>query len=69
MLTDAADALLVRPEDPKALASAIQRVIDNPESAQRLGQAGRATFEKKLSEDRFGADFRELVAEVIRAKR
>jgi glycosyltransferase involved in cell wall biosynthesis len=69
VLTDAENALLVRPEDPKAMASAIQRVIDNPESARRLGQAGRATFEQKLSQDRFGADFRELVAEVIRTKR
>jgi GT2 family glycosyltransferase len=65
VLTDAEDALLVKPEDPKALASAIQRIIDNPESARRLGKAGRATFEEKLSEDRFGADFKALVAQVM----
>jgi glycosyltransferase involved in cell wall biosynthesis len=65
VLTDAEDALLVKPEDPRALASAIQRIIDNPESARRLGQAGRLTFEGKLSEERFGADFRELVAMVM----
>jgi GT2 family glycosyltransferase/glycosyltransferase involved in cell wall biosynthesis len=65
VLTDSEDALLVTPEDPGALASAIQRIIDNPEAARRLGEAARATFEKKLSQDRFGADFRALVAQVM----
>jgi glycosyltransferase involved in cell wall biosynthesis/GT2 family glycosyltransferase len=65
VLTDAQDALIVKPDDPKALASAIQRVIDNPEAARRLGEAGRATFEKNFTQDRFGADFRRLVAEVM----
>ena len=67
VLTDDQNALIVKPEDPRALASAMQRVIDNPELARRLGKAGRATFEKSFTQDRFGADFRELVADVIRA--
>jgi GT2 family glycosyltransferase/glycosyltransferase involved in cell wall biosynthesis len=66
VLTEAGDALMVRPEDPKALASAMCRLIDNPELAWRLGESGRATFEKCFTQDRFGGDFRELVAEVIR---
>lgn len=69
VLTDAADALLVKAEDPKALASAIQRLVDNPDLARRLGQAGRATFEEKFTQDRFGSDFADLVAEVIGVKR
>ncbi|HKP05458.1 MAG TPA: glycosyltransferase [Chthoniobacterales bacterium] len=68
VLTEAKDAILVKPEDPKALANAIQRIVGKPELARQLGEAGRATFEEKLSEERFGADFRELVAEVIRTK-
>ncbi len=67
VLTDDQNALIVKPEDARALASAMQRVIDNPELARRLGKAGRATFEKSFTQDRFGADFRELVADVIRA--
>jgi len=66
VLTEAGDALIVRPEDPKALANAIRRLIDNPELARRLGDSGRATFEKRFTQDRFGRDFRDLVAEVIR---
>jgi glycosyltransferase involved in cell wall biosynthesis len=68
-LTEAGDALIVKPEDPKALANAMHRLIDNPELARRLGDSGRATFEKCFTQDRFGSDFRELVAEVTRANR
>ena len=65
ILTDGQDALLVRPEDPKALAATMQRLWESPALAQQLGQNARETFEKNFTQDRFGADFRQLVAEVM----
>src|SRR5690606_34807888 len=38
--------LVVRREDPTALADAIARLIDNPEERQRLGSAGRGKVEE-----------------------
>ena len=64
-LTDGQDALVVRPDDPKPLAAAIERIIKNPELVEQLGRNGRETFEKKFTQDRFGADFRELLAQVM----
>ena len=65
ILTDGHDALLVRPEDPAALAAAMRRLVENSELAQKLGKNARETFEKTFTIDRFGADFRGLVSEVI----
>ncbi|MEY2557793.1 MAG: hypothetical protein QOE34_1218, partial [Verrucomicrobiota bacterium] len=65
ILTDGRDALLVRSEDPQALAAAMQRVWESPQLAQELGRNARATFEKNFTEDRFGSDFRELLFEVM----
>lgn len=41
--------LLVEPEQPKALADAIISLMENPELAQRLGQAGRLRVERELN--------------------
>ena len=65
ILTDGYDALLVRPEDPVALAGAMRRLVENSELGRRLGQNARATFEKTFTLDRFGAEFRDLVSVVI----
>jgi glycosyltransferase involved in cell wall biosynthesis len=65
ILEDGHDALLVRPEDPKALAEAMKRLWETPELVQQLGENARETFEKNFTEDRFGADFRELIFEVM----
>jgi glycosyltransferase involved in cell wall biosynthesis len=65
ILTDGRDALLVRSEDPQALAAAMKRLWESPQLAQELGRNARATFEKNFTEDRFGSDFRELLFEVM----
>ncbi len=65
MLKDGREALLVRPEDPAGLAKAMQRLLDNLDLANELGQNGRATFEKKFTLDRFGTDFCALVNELM----
>ena len=65
ILTDGKDALLVRPENPVDLASGMRRLCDNPELVQELGRNARATFEKNFTQERFGADFLQLVSEAI----
>lgn len=67
-LKDGRDALLVRPEDPEALAGAIRRLIEDPALAAELGEKARATYEKHFTMERFGAEFREVVDEVIAAR-
>lgn len=50
-LTDGVDALLVPPDDPVALATALTRLRDDPALAGRIGTAGRATAETEWSWD------------------
>lgn len=45
LLEDGRNALLVPPDDPDALASAVRRVLNEPGLAERLSQAARATAE------------------------
>lgn len=43
--------VLVAPDDPKALADAMQRLLDDPETAGALGQAGQASVRQRYSAD------------------
>jgi glycosyltransferase involved in cell wall biosynthesis len=49
ILQDNITGLLVPPCDPKALASAIERLIKAPDLRRRLGQAARARVEKEFT--------------------
>ena len=61
LLTDGADALLVPAGDPEALATAVRRIAGDPALADRLGAAGRQTYEAHASERVLGARWRELI--------
>jgi glycosyltransferase involved in cell wall biosynthesis len=65
LLTDDVDALLVPPGDPAALAAAIRRVADGDGLGERLGGAGRATYESRASEEVLGAGWRALLERVV----
>ncbi len=43
--------LYVRPGDPFALCGAIERLLAQPEEAERMGQAGRRLVEREMSLD------------------
>jgi glycosyltransferase involved in cell wall biosynthesis len=58
LVVDGENALLV-PEDPDALAAALRRVLDDPELAQRLGEAGRRV-EGAGSDERLVAQYLEV---------
>lgn len=46
MLHDGRDALLVPPDDPEALADAVQRVLSEPSLAERLSQAAAVNAQR-----------------------
>jgi len=46
VVTGGAEALLVPPSDPSALASALRRLIDDAQLRRRLGDAGRTRAQR-----------------------
>jgi len=64
---DGRSGLLVRPGDVEALDTALSRVLDDPEYARRLGQAGRRRAAERFSIDRAtGAQLSALSAVLAR---
>jgi glycosyltransferase involved in cell wall biosynthesis len=61
LLTDGADAILVPPGDPVALAGAVRRLAADDALSGRVARAGRETFEAQASEDVLGARWRSLL--------
>lgn len=68
-LEDGRNALIVRPEDPPALARALQRCLGEPTLPARLGDNARRTFARDFSIDRLGKTFSALLTGALRAKR
>lgn len=67
-LTDGHDALLVGAEDAEGMALAMKKILDDPVIVSSLGEKARETFQSTFVLDRFGADFRELVKNVLARK-
>jgi glycosyltransferase involved in cell wall biosynthesis len=63
VLVEGENALLVRPETPDLLAAAIRRLIEDPALASELGKKARETYERNFTMERFGEEFRQLIAE------
>jgi glycosyltransferase involved in cell wall biosynthesis len=68
LLVDRRDALLVE-RTPDTLAEAIVALRDDPDLAQRIGAAGRATFERGASEEVLGVRWREVIERAIERRR
>ena len=66
IVTDGTDGLLVTPNDPEALASALTSLIENPALAHQLATAGRKKAERQFSLGemyrRISAEFQTLVS-------
>jgi O-antigen biosynthesis protein len=67
-LQDGVNALIVRPEDPPALADVLQRCILEPELCRGLGAKARRTFQRNFSIDRLGKDFSRLLLQTYQSK-
>ncbi|MGD1876965.1 MAG: glycosyltransferase [Kiloniellaceae bacterium] len=50
LMTDNEDGLLVPIDDAVAMGAALQRLIDDPQTAERLAQNGRSAFEQGFTE-------------------
>jgi len=48
-----------------ALAAAIRRLIEDRTLTFKLGEEARTTYEKHFTMERFGAEFHELIDEVM----
>ncbi len=64
LLEDEVSALLVRPGDAEALASALRRLAADESLAERIGAGGRAAYEAHASEAVLGRRWRGLLERV-----
>ncbi len=60
LIDDGRTGVLVPPDDPPALASALRRVLDDPAAAAALGEAARRSALRRYSFDRMVAAFEGL---------
>lgn len=73
LIRDGEDGLLVPIDAPQALAAAVRRVLEDPQTAERLAQQGRARFEQDFTEAaavrHYLAFFRGLIAQARERRR
>lgn len=62
---DGVTGLLVEPGDPSALAAAIGALLDDPDRARKMGEAGRARVERDFTLERMTSEYLALYAELV----
>lgn len=63
-VVDGESALLVPPEDPSALVTALARLAQDPDLRHRLAAAGRRSFAERFTAERFTAALADAYAEL-----
>jgi glycosyltransferase involved in cell wall biosynthesis len=66
MITSDQDGLLVEPHAPAQLASAIERLLEDPAVAARLGAAGRETARRKFAIENTVRELKHLMVDRLR---
>ena len=61
LVTEGEQGLYVDPANPAALRAAINRLLDSPEDAQRMGLAGRRLVEERYTLDGYIQQLTDLV--------
>jgi glycosyltransferase involved in cell wall biosynthesis len=69
VVVDGATGVLVPPEDPQALAGAVQRLLADWPTARRCAEAARTRAEKRFGVQRYGDDLLDVLAELDPAVR
>jgi glycosyltransferase involved in cell wall biosynthesis len=59
------NGLLVPVRDPRALAAALQRLIEAPSLRRRMGAQGRKIAEQELSDEKVAAETLEIYRELL----
>ncbi|MGH2693931.1 MAG: glycosyltransferase family 4 protein [Actinomycetota bacterium] len=60
--------LAIPPEDPEALAKAVRRMLEGPDEARRMGEAGRSFVEGWASPAAVATAYEELLSELATAR-
>ncbi len=63
-MSDGQTGLVVDPDDPAAVAAALQRLLEDQLLARRLGQGGRKAIETYYNWDRVIRDLRDIESQV-----
>lgn len=69
VVTDGVEALLVPVDDPRAMAAAVVRVLEDPDLAARLGARGRRAFEDRFTIERSARALGDLYRDVAASGR
>ena len=62
-------ALLVPSDDPRALASAVATLLDDPVAASRIGRAARKRYEERFTIEHMATEWREAWQRIIASRR
>ena len=65
VIRDGVDGLLVKPDDPRALATAVGRLLDDPALARRLAETGRRHVIDRFGVDQDLAAWRQVIESVL----
>jgi glycosyltransferase involved in cell wall biosynthesis len=68
VIDDGTHGLLVPDKEPALLAAAINRLLDDPALAARLGNAARQRIEQELTWEQTAARFERVYASVVRSR-
>jgi glycosyltransferase involved in cell wall biosynthesis len=66
LIEDGVSGYVVDPSDPEALLKALVRLVQDPVRARRMGEAGRARYEREFNEEAFTARLLASLDETLR---
>jgi len=68
VIIDGVTGFLIPPKEPQNMSEAIAKILQNPELAKQMGEAGRRRVEEKFSLERMVKEYRDLYEECLERK-